>query len=121
MKPKKGLVNFLRKVEGKPPVTPKFKRIPFPEVDNGQYFRELCYVVYHTYLPGQTLDADLAWKVEYAFDWCTAPVGLSLWADAHRSGYLHPECYDCLCSWHKMLENGEKPGGEYHDLESAPF
>lgn len=118
MKPKNGLVNFLRKVEGKPPVSKNFKAIPFPEVDDLERFKNLCYHVFHCYLPGEHLaDSSLRNDVDYAFIWETGPIDWTLWKEMHESGYIHPECYDCLYSWHKRMMNGEEPQCEYEDAE----
>jgi hypothetical protein len=115
MKPKNGLVNFLRKQEGKPPLSKNFKRIPFPEVDDYDMFVQLCEVVYNR-LPGEYLDEDQRYWVDFGFTWDTGPIEWTLWKGMHGTGYIHPECYDCLYAWHKMLQNGEEPENVEDDL-----
>jgi len=116
MKPKNGLVNFLRKVEGKPPFSKNFKRIDFPQVDALDRFKNLCYHVFHYYLPGEHLASEeLRYDVDYGFTWETGPIQWTLWKEMHNTGYIHPECYDCLYSWHKRMMNGEEPTLEYDE------
>ena len=125
MKPKNGLVNFLRKVEGKPPsessvsISKNFKSIPFPQVDDFECFKNLCYSVFRHYLPGEHLRSEvLRSDVDYGFVWDTGPIEWTLWKEMYESGYIHPECYDCLYSWHKRMMNGEEPQLEYEDDEA---
>jgi hypothetical protein len=103
-----GLVNFLRKHEGKEPVKIAVsKRIDFPQVDDIGCFESLCEIVYADYLAGTTLIEEDRYLVDFGFTWDTSPIEWTLWKEMYETGYIHPECYECLVAWHKMMEAGE--------------